>query len=89
MVKMLQKTLGAGEPRVGCGVSFGIRRGGCSSSNPPHGHMRRTEAPPAAPALLTCAEGAAGNARQPPEISSSNAVGLLTNTQIPPVIAKH
>lgn len=25
MVKMLQKTLGAGEPGVGCGISFGIR----------------------------------------------------------------
>lgn len=24
MVKMLQKTLGAGEPGVGCGISFGI-----------------------------------------------------------------
>lgn len=32
MVKTLQKTLGAGEPGVGCGISFGIRRGGCSSS---------------------------------------------------------
>ena len=25
MVKMLQKTLGLGEPGVGCGTSFGIR----------------------------------------------------------------
>ena len=37
MVKMLQKTLGAGELGVGgCGTSFGIRRGDCQSSRPPH-----------------------------------------------------
>lgn len=54
MVKTLQKTLGAGEPRVGCGISFGIRRGGCSSSTPPHSHMRKAEdSPQPAPALLT------------------------------------
>lgn len=46
MVKMLQKILGAGEPRVGCGISFGIRRGGCLSSRPPHSHMRRDKGGP-------------------------------------------
>lgn len=35
MVKTLRKTLGAGEPGAGCGISFGIRRGGCLSSVPP------------------------------------------------------
>lgn len=44
MVKMLQNTR-AGEPRVGCGISFGIRRGGCPPSRPPHSHMRRDRGP--------------------------------------------
>lgn len=90
MVKTLQKTLGAGEPRVGCGISFGIRRGGCSSSTPPHSHMRRgrglpTTCPSTADRVL---KGQQGD-RQPPEISSSKTMGLLTNTQNLPVIAKH
>lgn len=49
MVKMLQKTLGAGEPGVGCGISFGIRRGGCPPSRSPHSHMRRDRGPPHLP----------------------------------------
>lgn len=90
MVKTLQKTLGAGEPGVGCGISFGIRRGGCLSSTPPHSHTRRGRGLP-----MTCPstadgvlKGQQGN-RQPPEISSSKTMGLLTNTQFLPVIAKH
>lgn len=71
MVKMLQKTLGTGELGLGCRISFGIRRGGCLPSRPPHSHMRRDRGLPATfPALLTVCRGAAGNT-QPPEISSS------------------
>lgn len=88
MVKMLQKTLGAGEPGVGCGISFGIRKGGCLSSRPPHSHMRRDRGDPTYPSTADrCAEGAVGSG-QPPEISSSKTMGLTTNTPILPVIAK-
>lgn len=81
MVKMLQKTLGAGEPGMGCGISFGIRRGGCLSSRPPHSHMRRdrglpTTCPSTADGVLKVRT--AGNG-QPPEISSSRTMGLPTN----------
>lgn len=71
MVKMLQKTLGAGEPRVGCGISFGIRSGGCSPSRPPHSHMRRDRGLPVnIPSTADNVPRTTGN-RQPPEISSS------------------
>lgn len=82
MVKMLQKTLGAGKPGVGCGISFGIRRGGCSSSRPPRSHMRRDRGPPATifPALLTVCPGQQGTASHQ-KSHLAKQTGLLTNPQ--------